>query len=153
MESETISDTQLSASSQMDGNHSAAQARLHFKADGSIAGGWSALKNDGNQWFQIDLGSYTRVSGVATQGRDAYKEWVTKFKLQYSDDSLTFKFNKEPGEHLAKVGFIQSPRASRRIRPKKVRLHGQKKFLSETRFGKMAKFWYKGEFLRCMDND
>ena len=117
MESETISDTQLSASSQMDGNHSAAQARLHFKADGSIAGGWSALKNDGNQWFQIDLGSYTRVSGVATQGRDAYKEWVTKFKLQYSDDSLTFKFNKEPGEHLAKVGFIQSPRASRRIRP------------------------------------
>lgn len=119
MESETISDTQLSASSQMDGDHSAAQARLHFKADGSIAGGWSALKNDLNQWFQIDLGSYTRVTSMATQGRNAYKEWVTKYRLQYSDDALTFKFHKEPGKHLAKV-----------------RLHGQKKFSARPNLAK-----------------
>ena len=109
MESEAISDTQLSASSQMDGNHSAAQARLHFKADGSIAGGWSALTNDRNQWFQIDLGSYTKVSGVATQGRDACKEWVTKYRLQYSDDALTFKFHKKSREVLAKVSLYDSP--------------------------------------------
>ena len=105
MESEAIPDTQLSASSQLDADHSAAQTRLHFKADGSIAGGWSALTNDLNQWFQVDLGSYSRVTRVATQGRNAYKEWVTKYKLQHSDDGLTFKFHKDPDERLAKVRF------------------------------------------------
>ena len=98
MESKAIADAQISASSQMNGSHSAPQARLHFKA------GWSALKSDLHQWLQVDLGSYTTVTRVATQGvKDGNKQWVTKYRLQYSDDGMTFQYYKERGDTSAKV--------------------------------------------------
>lgn len=103
MEDGAIIDTQITASSQVDDNHSAVQARLNFKADGSKAGAWSALTNDRNQWLQVDLGSYTRVTRIATQGRNGYNEWVTKYNLQYSDDEGNFQLYKQIGESVAKV--------------------------------------------------
>lgn len=109
MESKLISDDQIIASSQLDGNHSAIQARLHSKTDGNNAGAWSALTNDLNQWLQVDLGSATRVTRVATQGSNAYNESVTKYKLQYSDDGVTFQFYKDVGDTSAKV-FARCPR-------------------------------------------
>ena len=105
MESKTILDAQISASSKFDGNHSAAQARLYFKANGSRAGGWSPLKDDLNQWIQVDLGSTTRITRVATQGLHASKEWVIKYKMQYSFDGVTFQ-NFEDFDSSAKVPFI-----------------------------------------------
>ena len=98
MARKSISDNQISASSQLDGNHSAIQARLHSKA-----GAWSPLNNDLSQWLQVDLGSDTRVTRVATQGSNAYNESVTKYKLQYSDDGVTFQFYKDVGDTSAKV--------------------------------------------------
>lgn len=106
MESETISDDQITASSQLDDNHSARQARLHFKISGYQRGGWSALSNDLHQWLQVDLGSYSRVTRVATQGRNAFNEWVTKYNLQYSDDGVTFHLYKEGANSSAKVLII-----------------------------------------------
>ena len=103
MESGDIADAQIRASSILDGNSSPGQARLHQKADGSRAGGWSALKDDLNQWLQVDLGSYTKVSRVATQGKNGFDQWVTKYKLQYSNDGENFRVYKEPGVSLAKV--------------------------------------------------
>ena len=103
MEDGTIIDAQITASSQVDDHHSAVQARLNFKADGSKAGAWSALINDRNQWLQVDLGSYTRVTRIATQGRNRYNEWVTKYNLQYSDDEGNFQLYKQIGESVAKV--------------------------------------------------
>ena len=98
-----ISDYQISASSQQDSNHSAAQGRLHFKGDGSKVGGWSALSNDIDQWIQVDFGSYTRVTSVATQGSYNDDQWVTKYRLQYSDDGMTFQSYKKPGDKSTKV--------------------------------------------------
>jgi len=98
-----ISDYQISASSQLDSNHIAAQGRLHFKGDGSKVGGWSALSNDVNQWIQVDFGSYTRVTAVATQGRYNDDQWVTKYTFQYSDDGMTFQTYKKPGDKSTKV--------------------------------------------------
>ena len=98
-----IFDHQISASSQQDGYHSAAQGRLHLKGDGSKIGGWSALSNDVNQWIQVDFGSYTRVTGVATQGRYNDDQWVTKYMVQYSDDGMTFQTYKKPGDKSTKV--------------------------------------------------
>ena len=107
MESEAISDAQIRASSQLDDNHSAGKARLHLETNGNVTGGWSALQNDLDQWLQVDLGSYTTVTRIATQGRNAYNEWVTKYILQYNDDGVIFHWFKEPGSSIAKVWVIE----------------------------------------------
>ena len=104
MENGAISDRQISASSQLDFNHAVIQARLHFKATADKAGSWSARSNDVNQWLQVDLGSrHTKVTRVATQGRNDSLQWITKYKLQYSDDGVNFQYYKEQGQTAAKV--------------------------------------------------
>ena len=127
MESGNISDGQISASSewntthhadqcrvattysyyadQWDATHYAHQGRLQFKADGARGGTWSAAESDINQWLQVDLGSnFTRVTGLATQGRDDYDCWVTEYKLLYSSDqNSNFQNYKERGQTVAKV--------------------------------------------------
>ena len=103
MENKAISDTQITASSQLDDSHAARKARLHITADASNSGGWSALKDNFNQWLQVDLGSYTTVTRVGTQGRNGYNEWVTKYRLQYSYTGITFKFYKTRENSSAKV--------------------------------------------------
>ena len=105
MENKQISDAQISASSLSDENSSPSKARLHLKEDQNLpgGGGWSALKNDLHQWLQVDLGGYTTLTRVATQGRTGSNEWVTKYKLQYSDDGMNFQFYNEHGDKSAKV--------------------------------------------------
>ena len=110
MENGEIHDTQIDASSQLDGTHSAKQARLYSHADGSTLGSWSAGANDLNQWLQVDLGTYRRVTRVATQGRNGFYQWVTKYKLQYSDDGETFHVYEKPGNDGAKVYPHYRPR-------------------------------------------
>ena len=99
MESRAIHDSQISASSTWPPNHAAQQARLHFKVGGGKAGDWSSLRNDKNQWLQVDLQQSTRVRGIATQGRNGYGQWVTQYKLQYGEDGYTFKFYRQNGDH------------------------------------------------------
>ena len=105
MESGDIPDAHITASSEWSVNHAAIQGRLH-KAGGSNQGSWSADSNDENSWLQIDLGNqYTQVTRIATQGRhgDGYDQWVTKYKLQYSDDGVDFYYYKDPGQSEIKV--------------------------------------------------
>ena len=99
----TITDTQITASSELDNTHSAAQARLHSKANGSKYQAWSAHENDDHQWLQIDFGSSTKITRLATQGRNGFNEWVTKYNLSYSDDGVHFHSYKMMGESRAKV--------------------------------------------------
>ena len=105
MENRQISDAQISASSMSDDNSSPSKARLHLKEDQNLpgGGGWRALKTDLHQWLQVDLGGYNTVTRVATQGRTGSNEWVTNYKLQYSDDGMNFQFYKEHGDKSAKV--------------------------------------------------
>ena len=103
MESPRIKDAQITASSQWDRNHAAIQGRLNFKAGGGKQGGWSAGKNNGNQWIQVALGSYTKLTSIATQGRNAHSQWVTAYKLQYSEDGVNFYYYKVPGQSSPKV--------------------------------------------------
>ena len=103
METHLIKDAQITASSKWDSNHAAIQARLNFKEGGGKRGAWSARYNDTNQWIQVALGSYTKLTGVATQGRNGANEWVTKYQLQYSDDGGNFQYYKETGQSLPKV--------------------------------------------------
>ena len=105
MESRHIKDAQITASSQWNGNHAAIQGRLNFKAGGGKTGGWSARSNNGNQWIQVAFGSYTKLTSIATQGRNAYSQWVTAYKLQYSEDGVNFYNYKVPGKSSPKVHY------------------------------------------------
>ena len=104
MESGAILDSQISASSEWDSNHAAQQARLHFVK--TVDGAWSAKLNDIHQWLQVDLLNTTRVSGIATQGRNgrSSSQWVTKYKLKYSEVRQAFKFYRRSGDNSDKVG-------------------------------------------------
>ena len=60
--------------------------------------------NDLNQWLQIDLGSlHTKTTRVATQGRNGIENWVTKYKLKFSDNGVNFTYYRETGESADKV--------------------------------------------------
>ena len=98
-----IKDSQITASSEWDSNHAAIRARLNFKAGGGKQGAWSARSNDDNQWIQVALGSYTKLTGIATQGRNGASQWVTRYQLQYSDDGVNFHVYKALCETLPKV--------------------------------------------------
>ena len=99
-----ISDGQMSASSQWDDNHAASQGRLHLQAASGKGGSWTARRNDIHQWLQIDLGNQrTKVTRVATQGRNGQNQWVTKYRLQYGEDGEKFHYYSEQGENEDKV--------------------------------------------------
>ena len=102
MESGAISDAQISASSHYTwsySDYSAKKARLNSRHSWSNNGCWAAATNDLHQWLQVDLGGYTKVTRVATQGSDGYRlsGRVTKFKIRYSSDGVIWQFYKEPG--------------------------------------------------------
>ena len=103
VEDNDISDVQLSASSQWDENHSPKHGRLHMKAKGNSGGCWSALSSDFHQWLQVDLGSDSTVTRVATQGSNEDDQWVSKYRLQYSHSGIIFKFCKTRKNSSAKV--------------------------------------------------
>ena len=92
LEGGQISDAQITASSEWASNHGATNARLNRVAQAGTTGAWSARTNDGNQWIQAALGRPTRVTGVLIQGRPAHRQWVTKFKVQSSDDGEEWTF-------------------------------------------------------------
>ena len=103
MENRFIKDAQVTASSEYDSNHTAIQARLNLKAGGGKQGAWSAGSNDANQWIQVALGSYTKLTGIATQGKNGADQWVTKYQLQYSENGVNFDYYKASGQSLPKV--------------------------------------------------
>ena len=90
MESRAISDHQISASSEWASNYAAIQGRLNFQAGNGKSGAWSARDNNQNQWLQADLGSSKNITHLATQGRNAYNQWVTSYKVEYSNNDAFF---------------------------------------------------------------
>lgn len=112
MESGAISDSQISASSEWNSTYSPIYARLHLEAKPGIHSGvWSAYILNTNQWLQVDLGihSNSTITRVATQGRTyVHNQWVTKYKLQHSNDGMNFQYYRELGQTAHKVKDTES---------------------------------------------
>ena len=97
MESGTISDEQISASSEWG---DVSQGRLH-----SQPRAWSAAQNNVNQWLQVDLGNqHTKVTRAATQGNKYI--WVKKYKLQYGNDESSLQYYREEGQNTDTVKLV-----------------------------------------------
>ncbi|XP_015758226.1 PREDICTED: EGF-like repeat and discoidin I-like domain-containing protein 3 [Acropora digitifera] len=105
MQNRKITAAQISASSQFGSKYSPEGARLFNQPSGSQVGCWSAVRNNLHQWIQIDLRTKTRVTQVATQGRrsDTYKQWVTRYKLLFSDDGISYEGFVAQGDSVVKV--------------------------------------------------
>ena len=115
MESGVISDARISASSAHPVHPVAHQGRLNFQETSVKPGAWVAATNDVNQWLQVDMGNQsTTVARVATQGRHysqwpygRHSQWITKYKLQYSDDGVNFRYYREQGQTTDKVKVLR----------------------------------------------
>ena len=108
MESGDIPDNQLTASSEgqwrLNGEPFYMSARNGRLNNNRLASCWESASNDENQWLQIHLGDqYVNVTRIATQGCDRPEEWVTSYKLQYSDDGEIFQYHMESGQNTEKV--------------------------------------------------
>ena len=79
-----IQDGAMTASTIYSSVFAANRGRLNLAAGSGKAGAWCAKTNDVNQWLQIDLGTPTTVTKVATQGRQDSSQWVTSYTLSYS---------------------------------------------------------------------
>ena len=75
---------------QWNSNHGATNARLNKPSGGGKTGAWSAKANDVNQWLQVTFPNVVKVTAVGIQGRYDYDQWVTKFKVAYSDNGADF---------------------------------------------------------------
>ena len=99
MESESIPDSQITASSLINVN-SARSARLNIPKGNRRNGAWSVKPGnlDSNQWLQVDFVKRVKLEKVATQGRSSHNQWVTSYSLSYSMDGNLFETYKRCGE-------------------------------------------------------
>lgn len=86
MQNGGIANSQITASSQFSFASAAFRARLHANGFNSV---WASKYNK-NDWIQVDLGRPSVVTGVSTQGRLGYNQWVTSYSLQYSQNGRVF---------------------------------------------------------------
>ena len=106
MASYAIAEQQITASSQYSDAHSKNRGRLNTVKTENKHGAWSSRPSDANQWLQIKLGTEsTKVTRVATQGRNGYDQWVETYKLQYSDDGENFQHYREHKQTTDKVKY------------------------------------------------
>ena len=84
MEDGRIQDSAMSASSTSGSSYAAKFGRLNMVASSSSDGCWAAGSANSKQWLQIDLGTLTTITKVATQGRPNSAQWVTSYSISYS---------------------------------------------------------------------
>ena len=97
MENGSISDSQITASSQDSGRHAARLARLNYRGTPIIAGSWSARSDDLRPWLQVDFGAKVNVFKIATQGRFDADQWVKSYYLNHSHDGAHFEAYRHSG--------------------------------------------------------
>ena len=78
-----IPDSAIVASSQYNTYYGPERARLRLVTQGSFIGGWSPKSSNTGEWIEFDLEENTKVTGIATQGRDNADWWVTSYSLSF----------------------------------------------------------------------
>ena len=78
-----IPDSAITPSSQYNIYYGSQRARLRLVTQGSYIGAWSPKSSNTGEWIQFDLAENTKVTGIATQGRDSYDWWTTSYSLSF----------------------------------------------------------------------
>ncbi|KAG1684460.1 SCO-spondin [Nymphon striatum] len=90
MEDKRIEDSWITASSSKKGCDPQS-GRLNNGRSSYKCGGWAVSKSKPNSFIQVDLQRIVNISGVITQGRFGFDQWVTSFRVQYSDDLVSWE--------------------------------------------------------------
>ena len=107
MQNYQIPNSALSASTSHNANSMGpANGRLHFQSKSGQYGAWTVSVNDQFQWFQVDFGSFTKVTGLATQGRQDGNWWVKTYSLSFSYEGVFFEYYKENNVKKVSAVFI-----------------------------------------------
>nr|XP_034349234.1 contactin-associated protein like 5-1-like [Arvicanthis niloticus] len=86
-----LSPMAFSSSSDLTGSSSSAQLNWRMGT-----GGWSPADSNNQQWLQIDLGNRVEITAIATQGRYGSSDWVTSYRLMFSDTGHNWQqYNQE----------------------------------------------------------
>ena len=86
VESRSIANAQITASSQHSAPWGPSQGRLNNKG-----GSWIPAAYNADQWIQVNFKVPKVVAGVITQGRYNSDAWVTKYKVDYGNDGTKWK--------------------------------------------------------------
>ena len=73
----------------------ARNARLHQRRAGRNGGAWCSRIKNNKQWLQVDFGTDTVVTRIATQGRHNSDQWVTSYYVSFSSRGQRFITYKE----------------------------------------------------------
>lgn len=57
-------------------------------------GAWCATNNNDQQYLQIDLGGMRKVTQIASQGRPGSNDYVSSYKISYSQVGSSFEFHR-----------------------------------------------------------
>ena len=90
MQHEVIPDSSISASTELSNVLQARNARLHFQGGPGRIGAWTPYVSNRFQWLQVNFGNWSKVAGVAIQGKHAVAEWVKSFTISYSYGGVLF---------------------------------------------------------------
>ena len=104
MENGAISDDQITATTTWNYRFRPENGRLNFITGGGREGSWASLVNDLNQWLQVDFQRSTIVTGISTQGRQDYPQFVRRYTISSSDDQNDF--NGYKNREILKVSWI-----------------------------------------------
>ena len=102
MESGSIPDNSITASSEKNANTAAKNGRLNYISGSSLC----AATSDSNPYLQIDLQTLHIICAVSTQGNSQADQWVKTYKLQLSTDGSTWTDYKEGGQVKVKSYYL-----------------------------------------------
>lgn len=83
-----LSDANLSSSSMYD----ASLSHIYSRLNSTVQNNWVPGTQNQNQWIKADFGSVKTVNKIATQGRHSAAQWVTSYKISYSNDNTTWTY-------------------------------------------------------------
>ena len=85
MENGTISDSEITASSELNVSTPAKNGRLN----NTLGSSWCAATSDSNPYLQIDLQTLHIICAVSTQGNSQADQWVKTYTIELSNDGLS----------------------------------------------------------------
>ena len=101
MADERIPDSSITASTFFSENPA-----LHGRLNGGSY--WASTIIHPQQWIQVDLGARRHVTGIMLQGSGSlmYPQWMTAYKIEYSDDGASWQIVKDDNQQGDMVRII-----------------------------------------------